>query len=1244
MFIRVYPPFEGFIAERFLSLAKKLEDWQLNRDNNELDTIWINEQEWMKHQSHLTSNKLKYEASARILIDLARLRWKIKQENAGIELNSPQFYPGDKVTAKQISDYKTTVRAELHHICAEQFRQPSVKKFIERLEKPPKGCKFTSILRLIAEGEEVYKRIEPALNCKGDERDAVLSKSVRPYLQLVPGENDKQILDEFTKIPLNEIWRYFRYTWSIPQLTIPGRSMLYLIRDEGHPYHAIMGIAALNNTAMMLKPRDTYIGWNRVAFYNEVNTALTGQNPEKNLQKLTDKLKKNIESGLNMIDPSGLVTSDEIQTPTQDIIKKLQLKGEEFSKIREKALKNIRSEADQPDILQDFEFIDESSIKVSPEVLDIDKSQSNKEMKEVLRVLVLKKRAFELSHLLFARCVIQKYHERFLDPKTTKEVIKSDDFSAAVNYALQANKSAHVGSNLLEITTCGAIAPYNVLLGGKLTALMMMSPKINYDYQERYNKQPSIISSQLKNAPVFRDNRLVYLGTTSLYALGSSQYERIKLPEGTISPEQPELKYHPIGYSSGFGTVQFMPDTVRATEAVLEEKLGYQNVNHIFGEGPSPKLRKIRAGLDELGFDPSVLLKHNQPRKIYGISLCEQSLEFLCGEFSVLPDYIEHPEKYLEATERIADFWRKRWLSKRIEHEPTIESLKSTERWKLTEKIPQFEESRSDEVVKEMPKKPVPVSIEKPNIKFWKGLAYAGSQVCSDELKPNEIALLHVSRPLEQFILDKVKDGYSIVLTGNAGDGKTHILRRLEPELKKLDAIIQYDATAAMINGEINPIINQWKKAHKDGRPYCLAANEYPLYVLRRNEKENFSVLNEVDRQCRQRLVYHENVQNDENCKEKVIVIDLSLRNPLAIDFAKEMLNNLIIDPDIKKIAQSGKDPMFSQNFKCLNDKNVQKRLLALFDRLAIRGYRTSVREIWILLARLLFGDSSEKDLDEISPRKWYSERLFKIDERFEISYQLQDFCDPVQYSHPQWDLKLECPGRTADSDWNVETHEPIWSTKKDDVLDRFQAIKRRFYFEHIKGTDVFNLEDESSKKYMEFINSKNPDIMLKKTIIGAINRCYCPTRFAGWNDALYLWIGHRYHEEPTISYIANQSISQNEFHLLVPRLPKRIQDTLEYRPDHFILQYTNGIKKVIRLRIDYPLYNTLEKINHGMPRHLVPERDINRLDMFMERLQSLNIPQNREFLTYNINFVEFSKFHLSADWQKYKEVMSNDE
>ena len=46
-----------------------------------------------------------------------------------------------------------------------------------------------------------------------------------------------------------------------------------------------------------------------------------------------------------------------------------------------------------------------------------------------------------------------------------------------MNIVLEALKGRRAGANLLEITTCGAIAPYNRILGGKLVALLMLSPQ-----------------------------------------------------------------------------------------------------------------------------------------------------------------------------------------------------------------------------------------------------------------------------------------------------------------------------------------------------------------------------------------------------------------------------------------------------------------------------------------------------------------------------------------------------------------------------------------------------------------------------------------------------------------------------------------------------------------------------------------------------------------------------------------------
>ena len=58
-----------------------------------------------------------------------------------------------------------------------------------------------------------------------------------------------------------------------------------------------------------------------------------------------------------------------------------------------------------------------------------------------------------------------------------------------------------------------------------------------------------------------------------------------------IAEDQAEIRYSYLGDTTGYGTVQFADDTVRALEAVLRQRRGYRDVNGVFGEGASPRLR-----------------------------------------------------------------------------------------------------------------------------------------------------------------------------------------------------------------------------------------------------------------------------------------------------------------------------------------------------------------------------------------------------------------------------------------------------------------------------------------------------------------------------------------------------------------------------------------------------------------------------------------------------------------------------
>ena len=103
---------------------------------------------------------------------------------------------------------------------------------------------------------------------------------------------------------------------------------------------------------------------------------------------------------------------------------------------------------------------------------------------------------------------------------------------------------------------------------------------------------------------------------------------------------------------------------------------------------------------------------------------------------------------------------------------------------------------------------------------------------------------------------------------------------------------------------------------------------------------------------------------------DSLLLVDLSLRNPLSREFSGLVLRKMLDDPTVQRHAASGQDPDFSFNFERLANPKVQARLFDLFDRVIASGRRTTVRELWILTARLLFGTSPSADTPG-APEAW---------------------------------------------------------------------------------------------------------------------------------------------------------------------------------------------------------------------------------------------------------------------------------
>ena len=1292
MIIPLEPNLEGLAERRFLSFARQILDRQVAGDRERITALVEEETVLAPRLRELDGQYDEYTACVRVLGDLAQLRWKLVESGHGLELHSPRQHDDRASAPCGIRQRKEAIRNELRPRVLQQFVDPHVRQFIRKLERPKASSRHTSIKDLIADGAELQQRLHAARSHPLDDpgRTEALRTAVRPYLQLV----DPGVRDEHTGILLRDIWRYFRFTWSIPQTPIPGRSLLYLVRDAAHEHHAVIGIAALNNCAVQMVPRDCAIGWNAAglalaltALFSSADQrrareasepalhmqgiyrwllplfpAGTDPSPEIRhtaLNRVADWLLQGISTAIGEIEHQGLATPEELASPAQETIDRLRDLIRQFAARRQEALTGSRDGGGASDLNPGG-----AGAPVDDDVLDLEaKHASNAPVNNSRRMLVRKKRAFELARLLDARKILTANRETLTDPATTFAAMEREEIRTAINTAMSAIKSRRIGTNLLEITTCGAVAPYNRMLGGKLVALLLLSPQVAADNNRRYGDEPAIIRSQLKNTRIVPDNTLVWLGTTSLFSHGSSQYERLRLPAGTIAPGQQEIRYRYLGETTGYGTVQFADDTVRALDTVMRRRRGYRDVNSIFGEGASPRLRKLRSGLDAIGFNASLTMLHHQGRRIYGVPLFPTAATYLCGLDPDVPDHIRSPESCEDASERIAEFWRQRWLARRVEHEDSWMALGDTGPWLLSSTIPD-------------PPSPTPPPApddgddiddgdsgddgqradDEAELDFWRKLARAGPNAVSEGLTDEDYARLHLETPLENYVLEQARQGRSIVLTGNAGDGKTHLARTLQRRLAGDAArfVFEFDATAIMTGQDgVAPIIETWRRARNDGKGMVLAINQYPLYMLRQKLQSALpEVSAAIERQWRGRL--HVESSDDSGDSGDLLLVDLSLRNPLSQHFAKRVLTRMLESQAVRRHAASHADPNFSLNFNCLSHSEVQTRLFRLFARVVSSGGRATIRELWILCARLLFGLSSHAGFAG-SHQTWYSDSLFARDPRFPLTDALCRVADPAGVSHPQIDRRLEHPKGTRSVDWLVDGDPPdvlpspvaaVSTTPldRDRYQARFAARKRRFYFEHTDGGEdrVFALDDRSHANFHRMLQTDTNDDGHKRLLIEAINRCYFPHHFDGICDKLCLWIGHRLDEQPTKSFVASECIPLGRLVLRRPEPPAALRDNLEYVPDHLLLSLSNpdgGTFGDISLRIDPALFETLWSIKDGLPRHLINPGELNRLDTFVDRLRRASPDSLPEFLIYNAEHVASSAVRLSPDRMQYEHV-----
>ena len=411
--------------------------------------------------------KIRHIFCAQIFQDLIKNNWDIEVGIDNFFLNNAKSK--DFLEEKEIVSQKDQIRNSHLNVRNAVVGRADNQKFIEMMEKPKefKGQKY-SILDLIDDGEDLLNAINEAQ--KSDDPEEVFKKVIKPEIIPVYGKDHKDKITACPKTGLKygDIWRYFRLTWSTEYLSRPAREFPIIIRNAARPNKPVIGIAMLSSTALGNETRDVSIGWQSI---DQVRSQVIAGNVK--IQEVTESLLKVINDSINEVYKKDFkfLTKKTIAAPTDEIILKLDDIHSQAVKDRASELENLMLDDDQS--IDDQKGADYKIIVETP--------------------LFVRKRAALLSRLLKVRKIFNQVDlknnpARAFAELTQKVTTKADSKVGfeyikggknALKLALAQLRLIRNNPNIMELSTCGSIAPYNYLLGGKLTTFTSSKKFIN---------------------------------------------------------------------------------------------------------------------------------------------------------------------------------------------------------------------------------------------------------------------------------------------------------------------------------------------------------------------------------------------------------------------------------------------------------------------------------------------------------------------------------------------------------------------------------------------------------------------------------------------------------------------------------------------------------------------------------------------------------------------------------------------
>lgn len=456
---------------------------------------------------------------------------------------------------------------------------------------------------------------------------------------------------------------------------------------------------------------------------------------------------------------------------------------------------------------------------------------------------------------------------------------------------------------------------------------------------------------------------------------------------------------------------------------------------------------------------------------------------------------------------------------------------------------------------------------------------YYGESSNADLATPETRARLHIPSELDELVPRLLAEKQDVILTGNPGDGKSHLVALLRDRGNLGTAIVELDLSAR----PTDDVIAVWRNAIAANRPFIMCANEGPLHQFI-NAAMGDGILASRAQELRNQIGRLACTSADPmpESPRLVTLIDLADRNVLDTQFIASAIAKVCTREFLPNLGVRAHDSTAGRNLLLFAEAPGARDRMARLVRHAGRriGHHITFRQLWTCIAYALSGGKAEGTLRVELSRGEVSMGTFPLDylcgnrPKGPLIEAVRKYADPARTPTPEVDDEIWSRGSPKRGEWLIDDPEVVppervWAAgDREGALRNFASLKRLAAIAHETGEDIVDVLESMLNAPGDF-----DDESLKGLAIHGVRSTYLTAdeqkRAPDWlQEGIPLWIAHTYQDVPLSRrpHVVVDTANAAEFSVLRPVRVPWLQRALGPLPEVAWLEH---LPSGIRMRLD---------------------------------------------------------------------------